>query len=241
MGFSIITNGGGKMMTELPDLTNSEAAPIIDERRTAWLLQRQGKFTASEFHKLCTSQNKPDLPAGAITYIFEKVAEILADVEVDSGFTSRAMQWGIDTEVEAIAKFSEKHGVTVDFIGNQQQFLVLTELCCGGTPDGLIGTTSGVEIKCPNSATHLKYLGIKSAADLKEIEQHYYWQVLGSMLVSGRSSWYFVSYDPRFHKEEHRFNSILIDAESVKDDMEFLKHRLELACSLLKKELTRFS
>ncbi len=60
------------------DLSHFEkSAPLktAEEIRRDWLLERIGKFTASEFHRLTTAPTKKELPVGAITYVQEKVTE----------------------------------------------------------------------------------------------------------------------------------------------------------------------
>ena len=101
---------------------------------------------------------------------------------------------------------------------------------CGnlaGTPDGLIGEDSGLEIKCPNPETHLSYFQILCADDLKRIKPEYYWQCYGYMLLTGRHNWHFISYDPRFYKTELQLHCILISADRA--ELDLLASRLESA------------
>jgi hypothetical protein len=196
-------------------------------REREWLQQRLGKFTASSAYKLVTYPNKAELPAGAITYILEKVCEIACEPQDDAPFTNAAIQWGRDHELEAIEWFEDKLNYTVQATGENQQFIELPELNAGATPDGLIDDNAIVEVKCPNSITHLNYLNIKGEDSLKETEPKYYWQMMMQFLVTGRSKGYFVSYDPRFKKESLRLHIAIIYA--VPTDIEFLKSRLEMA------------
>lgn len=197
-------------------------------REREWLKQRLGKFTASQAYRLLTYPNKSELPAGAITYVMEKVCEIATEYDESSGgFSSAAIQWGRDHEVEAIEYFSDKMNYTVDAIGEDQKFVELEELNAGATPDGLIGDDMLIEVKCPNSTTHLGYLNIKSEVDLKEVEPKYYWQMMFQFLVTNRTRGYFISYDPRFKKEDLKLHIAIINPNL--DDISFLTTRLELA------------
>ena len=191
----------------------------------AWLLQRKGKFTASEIHRLMTALSKPnELPVGAITYVIEKVAETLTDGLPES-FSSEAMQWGKDQEVNAIELFSKKTKLKVHSTGDNQKFIAYGKHA-GCTPDGL-GAGYGVETKCPKSATHVLYRGIKNGDDLKKIKPEYYWQIQFSMMCRKVSKWHFVSFDPRFSNEKHRLYPVLI--ERNENDIELIKLRLQLA------------
>ena len=69
----------------------------------------------------------------------------------------------------------------------------------GASPDGLVGDDGLVEIKCPNSATHIDYLlaGEPPAAYVKQM----YWQ----MACTGRQWVDFVSYNPRLPEELQLF------------------------------------
>ncbi len=196
-------------------------------REREWLKKRLGKFTASNACKLATYPNKNELPAGAITYVMEKVCEIATDYEPEQGFLSADMQWGKDYELEAIECFSDKFNYDVKATGDNQQFLELPELRAGATPDGLIGDNTLIEVKCPKSATHLTYLAVKNEQDLKQVKADYYWQIMMQFLVSGREKAYFISYDPRFKQEELKLHTAIIYPNQ--DDLSFLQQRLEMA------------
>lgn len=204
-----------------------EDAPELITDRQQWKLDRRGKFTASEFWKIMTNGR----PKGAESliangYIAAKAVELLTafDPEQDD-YISAAMQWGLDHEVDAVSVFSKITGLTPYNTGNEQQFISVGGYGC--TPDGLIGDDAGIEIKCPNSETHFQYLGVTDAASLKLIEPKYYWQVQGSMLVTGREVWWFVSYDPRFESESLQINAAPIFRNE--DDINALKSRLDEA------------
>jgi len=217
---SILNSG-----VDLAGFKKSAPLKTAEDIRRDWLLERIGKFTASEFYKLVTYPKKSELPAGAITYCTEKAAETLTEF-LDDRFVSAEMQWGIDHELEAIAAFKKKTGFKILNTGTNQKFLTLGD-SIGGTPDGVINKVSGIEVKCPNSTTHLKYLGIKNTEHLKKICANYYWQVQGMMYITGCSHWYFISYDPRYKLKEHQLHILKIEKHQT--DQEFLIERLGLA------------
>lgn len=190
-----------------------------------WLQQRWGKFTASDTYKLMTYPDKDELPKGALTYIMKKVAESLTEFSVQP-FISDAMQWGLLHESEAIDAFQDKTGLIVTHCKDGQCFI--DKGYFGGTPDGLIPSEySGLEIKCPNSDTHLSYLQIKTAADLKQAAPEYYWQCQSLMMITASMHWYFVSYDPRFKATCLRLHIAKIAADP--SDLSRLRQRLSLA------------
>src|SRR5207253_7226161 len=61
----------------------------------------------------------------------------------------------------------------------------------GCSPDGLVGDDGLVEIKCPNTATHIETLIAKS------VPTKYVTQIQFQLACTGREWCDFVSYDPR--------------------------------------------
>jgi hypothetical protein len=61
----------------------------------------------------------------------------------------------------------------------------------GASPDGLVGDDGLIEIKCPNTATHIETL-LSEAVPYK-----YVTQMQVQMLCTGRAWCDFVSFDPR--------------------------------------------
>jgi len=89
------------------------------------------------------------------------------------------------------------------------------------SPDRLVGEDGLVEIKCPNSATHLDTLLSK------KVPAKYITQMQWQMAVTGRKWCDFVSYDPRFPEQHQVFvQRIERDDEHIaqleKDVAEFL-------------------
>jgi hypothetical protein len=73
---------------------------------------------------------------------------------------------------------------------NQVGFVELNEFV-GCSPDGLIGDDGLIEIKCPNTATHIEYI-IDG-----ELPKEYEKQVHSQLWITDRKWCDFVSYDPR--------------------------------------------
>lgn len=206
------------------------------EKVQAWLKSRRGKFTASEFHRLMGYEDKVEFPKGAETYVMEKVIETLT-IDEDERWSSEAMNWGKLTEKEAIEKFMEVTGYEISNYGDNQKFIELDEHT-GCTPDGL-ARLFGAETKCPNSKTHFQYLKIKNQEQFKKECKDYYWQIQGSMLITKRRYWYFISYDPRFIDTTKRLKILKISKNS--EDIKKLKIRLKQAISMKKKLLLEYA
>ncbi len=214
------------MNLELLNFGALEDAPELADPIEAWLKERWSKFTASEMYRLMTSgKAKDSLSVGAMTYVREKVAEQLSEFSSNE-FSSAAMDWGREHELEAIQAFESLTEIRVNQTGENQQFILSECGHWGGTPDG-ITFESGVEVKCPESKSHLLYLSIVDAETLKAEEVKYYWQIQACMALTGKSHWHFVSYDPRFYAEHLRLHHCVI--ERVQDDIDLMLARIAMA------------
>jgi hypothetical protein len=180
-------------------------------------------FTASEIHRLLAEPKEKGalLSKGAITYILETVASLLAPAEPN--YYSQAMEHGNESEPQAVMAFADKHGLDInadDFIYTSTGGFVFfhnDELGIGGTPDIII-SDSIVEIKCPKSSTHLEYLMLETYRD---IPNAYYAQMQLNMYLTGREKGYFVSFDDRFYSTKNHLKEI-----EVPYDKDFIEHLL---------------
>ncbi|RMF02472.1 MAG: exonuclease [Alphaproteobacteria bacterium] len=151
-----------------------------------WFAARLGKATASRIADI-TARTKSGWGAARANYLAELVAERLTGEPADS-YTSPAMQWGTDTEPEAREAYAFVTGSDVEPVG----FVDHPEIAMSGaSPDGLVGDAGLVEIKCPNTATHIKTV-LADAVPGKYIKQ-----MMWQMACTGREWCDFVSYDPR--------------------------------------------
>lgn len=155
----------------------------IDQSSLAWLKLRMGKVTASELGNLVTP--KFELRTGEMphTYLCKKVAEAYRGMPL-MGFKSYQMEQGQELEDEARNWIAFDSGMKVD----QVAFIESADGRCGASPDGLIGEDGGLELKCPEPQTHVKYL-LNG-----ELPPEYAAQVHMSMFVTGRPWWNFLSY-----------------------------------------------
>lgn len=161
------------------------------QRSSAWLEARCGKVTASGVSDalsfLKSASRKGEETQARKNYRAKLVAEILT-ARAQDNFQSDAMQWGIDNEDFARAAYEIATGVEVEQIG----FVLHPQIDrAGASPDGLISTDGLLEIKCPNTTTHLDYL----LADVVPVA--YQPQMLWQMACTGREWCDFASYDPR--------------------------------------------
>ena len=164
-----------------------------DQRTDDWYKERLGKATASRFKDIMTKVKSGE-SASRKNYRAELVAERLTGEKAD-GYTSKEMQHGIDYEDAAkLAYWLETKNVVID-----NGFFVHDTLQAGASPDGLIGDDGIIEIKCPNTATHIQTL------ISQKVPSQYYWQIMGQLWITGRKWVDFVSYDPRLPSANRLF------------------------------------
>jgi len=155
-----------------------------------WHAIRLGKVTASRVADV-VAKTKSGWGASRANYMAELIAERLTGATADR-FVNAAMQWGNETEAEARAAYqfqTDAEVVEVGFVNHP------TIAESGASPDGLVGNIGLVELKCPNTATHIDTL-LSGAVPGKYITQMQ-WQ----MACTGRYWCDFVSYDPRLPPE----------------------------------------
>lgn len=165
----------------------------MDQRSEEWFAARIGKATASRIADV-VARTKSGYSASRSNYAAQLVCERLTGAQADS-FSNAAMQWGTDHEPDARDAYSFRADVDVEEVG----FVDHPTLDAGASPDGLVGADGLVEIKCPNTATHIETLLNGTIADKYHVQMQ--WQ----MACTGRLWCDYVSYDPRMPENMRLF------------------------------------
>ena len=167
---------------------------MVEQGSPEWLKLRLGKLTASRMADVLAT-TKTGQSASRKNYMAQLVAERLTG-QVGESFTNSAMAWGTDNEPIARAEYEMMHDVMVD----QVDFVDHPSIAmCGASPDGLIGDNGLIEIKCPNTATHIDYI-LSGKPPTKYLPQ-----MALQMLCTGREWCDFVSFDPRMPSKHRLF------------------------------------
>lgn len=158
----------------------------MDQRSEEWFKARLGKVTASRVADLM-ARTKTGYSASRANYMAELICERLTGSQAER-FSSAAMQWGTECEPHAKAAYAFLHDAVVDDVG----FIPHPSIPdFGASPDGLVGDAGLIEIKCPNTATHIDTLLCDG------IDGKYITQMQVQMACTGRQWCDFVSFDPR--------------------------------------------
>lgn len=154
-----------------------------------WFDIRLGKLTASRIAMLYS---------GFRTYRRLKRNICLERLtgEREQFVTNDAIEWGVHTELFARAAYEVETDVEVDLVGFVQHESIAGFGC---SPDGYIGTDGLIEIKCPQTNTHLTYI------QEDKPPKKYIPQMQAQMAITGRKWCDFVSYDPRVEKDLQLF------------------------------------
>lgn len=162
---------------------------MIEQGTPEWFAQRCGKVTASRIADLM-AKTRSGWGASRKNYQAQLVAERITGTVAES-FSNAAMQWGTQTEPEAREAYEAHNLADVELAPFVPHPTIPN---AGASPDGFVDMGDGrnlIEIKCPNTATHIETLLSGKIAD-KYIKQMQ-WQ----MACTGAQWCDFVSYDPR--------------------------------------------
>ena len=160
-----------------------------DQGSEEWLAARLGIPTGTGIDNIVTAGGKR---SGSWTkYLAELAAESIEGV--NSGYKSAAMLRGNMLEHQARLAYEFETGNDVVQVGgvylNDKKELMIS-------PDGLIPSLrKGLEIKCPEMKTHIRYL-LEGG-----VPNDYIIQVQSALWVTGYDTWDFVSYCPEYQKQ----------------------------------------
>lgn len=181
-----------------------------------WLSERAGHCTASRAADVLARIQKGEA-ATRRKYRIQLCTERLTGIPV-SGYQNAAMQWGTATEPEARMAFEAKHGALVQEVG----FIKHPKLAwVGASPDGCIDDDGLIEIKCPESTTHLDWM------TQERVPPEHVPQIQFQLWVTGRQWCEFASYDPRFPPHLRLFTA------HVKRDEKYIENLAGEVCNFL--------
>ena len=167
---------------------------MMDQGSDEWFEARIGKVTASRVADVL-AKTKTGYSTTRDNYMAQLVCERLTGQKGES-FSNAAMQWGTETEPLARISYEVAQNVLVDEVGFVPHPSIIM---AGASPDGLVGDDGLLEIKCPNTATHIETLLSQT------VPGKYNTQMQFQMACTGRSWCDFVSFDNRLPAELQLF------------------------------------
>ena len=166
----------------------------VEQRSDAWFSARLGKVTASRVADVI-AKTKSGYSASRDNYMAQLICERLTGQQGES-FTNSAMTWGTETEPLARSAFEAYADVMVEEVGFVPHPRIRDS---GASPDGLVGLFGMLEIKCPNTATHIDTLLTQT------VPSKYITQMQWQMACCERQWCEFVSFDPRLPQDLQLF------------------------------------
>jgi putative phage-type endonuclease len=167
---------------------------MIEQGTDEWFAARIGKVTASRVADVI-AKTKTGYSTSRDNYMAQLICERLTGQKGES-FTNAAMQWGTETEPLARISYEVAQNVLVDQVGFVSHPKILM---AGASPDGLVGDNGLLEIKCPNTATHIDTLLSET------VPGKYNTQMQFQMACTDREWCDFVSFDNRLPTELQLF------------------------------------
>lgn len=159
----------------------------MEQRSSEWLKAKLGKVGCSRLGDVLAIGRNGQPLQSRHDYMMDLLCERITGQTADH-FKTAAMEWGVEYEPQARTEYEARNGVLVDEDGGMEHPTISGWWC---SPDGLVGDDGGIEIKCPNTKTHVDTLLTG------EIKQQYIYQMTGAVIIYNRKWWDFVSYDPR--------------------------------------------
>lgn len=199
----------------------------MEQQSSDWFAARLGRVTASRVKDVMASGRGGAPSATRKNYMMQLLCERLTGKR-EEGFTSAAMQRGTDLEPVARSAYEIDRDVMAAETG-----LVLHPRIegFGASPDGLSGDRGLLEIKCPNTATHVATL------QSGRHDPQYEWQMLAQMACTDRDWVDFVTFDDRlpdelqyacfrFEREEKRIREMESAVREFLEELAELEHEM---------------
>lgn len=181
----------------------------VEQGTDEWRALRLGHVTASNVADVM-AKGKSGEAVTRKKYKVKLLAERLTGSSQDF-YTNAAMEWGTEQEPYARMAYEVANDVLVDKTGFWPHETIKW---VGVSPDGLVDSDGLVEIKCPNTTTHLDYI-----LDDK-VPTEYYKQIQCQLWVTGRSWCDFISFDPRLPQRNQLFVKRCFRDEALMAEME---------------------
>lgn len=175
----------------------------MEQRTDEWFQARLGKVTASKISDVM-AKTKNGYAASRQNYMAQLICERLTEKPTES-YSNAAMQRGTELEPKARRCYELENLCKVREVGFIPHPTIEN---AGASPDGLVNDDGLIEIKCPNTWTHLEFM--QSLKPKREYILQMQWQ----MICTGRKWCDFVSYDDRL-PENLSFKCVRIYHDAV--------------------------
>lgn len=189
----------------------------LEQGTDDWLELKRGKLSASNFGKLFAGKGTDKYKGYLNKLVFERLSGTIVD-----SYKSPAMQRGNDLEPFAREEYQLKTFNLVKEVG-----LIEVDENIVVSPDGLIGSDGGLEIKC------LEHNALINFLMTKKIPTDYQWQIQGCLWASEREWWDYYVYHPnlptspvRIYRDEKEIDMLEKELKIAVEMIEFMTKKL---------------
>src|SRR3990167_9532013 len=181
----------------------------IAQKTSEWHQIRKGKITGTGLKSLMGT------PAAKQECFYEMLAQRLT-VGVEEDYEN-AMDRGVRLEDEAIALFEFETGRKVEKVGFCEDE---DDPTMANSPDGLIGDTEALEVKCLGGKNYEK-MWLEN-----DIPKDYFWQCIQYFVINPKlKTLYFWGYNPDI--PSHPFHLIEVKREGVEEQIKLARKAQE--------------
>ena len=172
----------------------------IEQQTDEWFHLRKGRITGTVLKGIMGTRKARK------TALYEILAEKLM---VGIGDDENAMDRGNRLEPDAIAMFELETGKSVERVGLCESD---DEQDISNSPDGIIGETEAVEVKCMGGTNHVR-MWIEN-----KVPDEYEWQVVQYFVVNPKlETLYFIGYNPDI--QVHKLHIIEVHRDQIEQDI----------------------
>lgn len=198
----------------------------MEQRTEEWISARLGRVTASKVKDVMTKGRGGAPSATRTNYMMQLLCERLTGIPGGPDLSNNAaVQRG--AELEPMARSAYELFADCEVV---ETGLVLHPRIdgFGASPDGIVGERGLLELKAPNTSTHIATL--RSGTH----DSSYDWQMLAQMACTGRDWVDFVSFDDRlpeelqyfcarFHRDDKRIQEMEAEVTSFLSELNELE------------------
>lgn len=186
---------------------------VSEQGSDEWYEERLGNATASQadavMARVYKTKANPDGVPGKDYYRYMRVLATERLTGKRKRFSSGPIEWGKNREEEAADLYESFTGSDV----RTSEFIKHPELAAGASPDRFVDEDGLLEIKCPNTDTHIEYMQ-------EGYPEQYEWQMDWQLWITGRQWVDFMSFDPDMPENAQAYIKRHIRDESKMEEVE---------------------
>jgi hypothetical protein len=229
----------------LPLSRISEISPYSPD----WFANRLGKMTSSSIACLCTPKG---IGKGGLTYIRNKVSEVITGKSTEKNITNEAILWGIENEPKALQYWRSVtpgvHRMITDthivynerFSSTPDALVMMNEKLVFVTKDGeeFLNCETLESKSYMTPSIHMAHVKCRTAMDIRELNIDLFYQVLSQIHWAGVTRGRCIFFHPEFPESSpYRLGEVIFKKTELMSEFKFFQQRMDEAVDIFQKEL----